>query len=358
MAEQFNKNYLKTKYTGIYESKDSFGNIGKKFIGKFQYLKKQYIKDLGYSIEDKMDVSKAYKKLILYKEEIKEKVKKSKTDNKKYVSIKENIYPYYNLINDKSLVKKALKKIYEKERLQPYQIELVKLQNFLEISKKKIIILLEGRDASGKGGIIRRITRYMNTRHYRVVALGKPTETQLSQWYFQKYVERFPCAGEIILFDRSWYNRAMVEPVFGFCTPKQHKSFLEDVNTFERSLIKEDIVLIKIYLSVSKEVQLERFNQRESNPLKNWKMSKIDLQAQKLWNQFSEKKNIMLKQTSTKTEPWTVIKSDNKSIATMEVLKIILNSIKYTDRDKNLNFELDNKVVFSSSEELKNMKKN
>jgi len=186
MPVQFNKNYIKTKYTGIYESKESFGNIGKKFIGKFQYLKRQYIKDLGYSIEDKMDVSKAYKKLILFKEEIKEKIKKNKIDNKKYVNIKENIFPYYNLINDKTLVKKALKKIYEKEKLQPYQVELIKLQNYLEISKKKIIILLEGRDASGKGGIIRRITRYMNTRHYRVVALGKPTETQLSQWYLKR----------------------------------------------------------------------------------------------------------------------------------------------------------------------------
>ena len=357
MPISFNKNYIKTKYTGVYESKESFGNIGKKFIGKFQYLKKHYIKDIGYSIEDNMTPIKANKKLMLYKDELKEKIRKSKIDTKKYINIKENIFPYYNLIQDKTLVKKALKKIYEKEILQPYQIELIKLQNFLEISKKKIIILLEGRDASGKGGIIRRITRYMNPRHYRVVALGKPTDTQLSQWYFQKYVEKFPCSGEMVLFDRSWYNRAIVEPIFGFCNQKQYKNFLEDVNTFERSLIKEDIVLIKLYLSVSKKIQFDRFSQRESNPLKNWKLSKVDLQAQKLWNQFSEKKNVMLKQTSTDTEPWVIVKSDNKSIATMETIKIILNSVKYTDKNKSLDFELNEKVVFSSKEELKNMKK-
>ena len=357
MSVSFKKNYIKTNYIGIYESIDSFGNIGKKFIGKFQYLKKQYVKDLGYSIEDKMTASKAHNKLSVYKKEVKEKVKKNNIDNKKYVNIKENIFPYYNLIQDKTLVKKALRKIYEKEMLQPYQIELIKLQNFIEISKKKIIILLEGRDASGKGGIIRRITRYMNPRHYRVVALGKPTDTQLSQWYFQKYVEKFPCAGELVLFDRSWYNRAMVEPIFGFCTPKQYKVFLEDVNIFERSLIKEDITLIKIYLSVSKETQFERFNQRESNPLKNWKLSKIDLQAQKLWEQFTQKKNEMLRQTSTDTEPWIVIKSNNKSIATLETIKIILNSIKYLDKNKKLDFEINKKIVFSSKEELKNMKK-
>jgi polyphosphate kinase 2 len=358
MSVSFNKNYVKTQYTGIYESKDSFGKIGKKFIGKFQYLKKQYIKDIGYSIEDEMTSLKAHKKLILYKEEIREKVRKNRIENKKYVNIKENIFPYYNLIQDKNLVKKALKKIYEKEILQPYQVELIKLQNFLEISGKKIIILLEGRDASGKGGIIRRITRYMNPRHYRVVALGKPTDTQASQWYFQKYVEKFPCSGEMVLFDRSWYNRAMVEPIFGFCSQRQYKNFLEDVNTFERSLIKEDIILIKIYLSVSKKIQFERFNQRESNPLKNWKLSKVDLQAQKLWEQFSEKKDTMLKQTSTDTEPWIIIKSDNKSIATIETIKIILKSVKYIDKNKSMDFESNEKIVFSSKKELKNMKKN
>ena len=351
------KNYLKTKYVGVYESKESYGDIGKKYIGKFQYIGKRYIKDIGYSIKDKLDPKKSHDKLLIYKKEIKEKVKKDKIDSKKYIDIKENIFPYYNLIIDKILVRKALKKVYEKEKIKPFQVELIKLQNYLEISQKKMIILFEGRDAAGKGGIIRRITRYMNPRHYKIIALGKPSEIQRKQWYFQRYVENLPSAGEMILFDRSWYNRAMVEPIFGFCNPKEYKNFLEDVNTFERSLIKEDTVLIKLYFSVSKQTQFDRFKQREDNPLKNWKLSKVDLQAQELWEQFSEKKYNMLKQTSTENEPWIIIKSNDKSVATMEAMKIILNSVKYTDKNKNLDYEIDNKKVFTAKEEMKIMKK-
>jgi len=347
------KNYTKTKYVGVYESKESYGDVGKKFIGKFQFRGKKHIKVLGYSFQDKINASKAYKLLLDYKE-------KTKTDfqskEKDYVDIKKNIFPYYNLINDKSLIRTTLKRLYEKEKLKPYQVELIKLQNFLKINKQKVIVLFEGRDASGKGGIIRRITKYMDIKHYRTIALGKPNELEKAQWYFQRYIEKFPANGEMILFDRSWYNRAMVEPVFGFCTPKEYKNFMNDVNSFERNLVNGGITLVKLYFSIKKETQQFRFKRRENNPLKNWKLSEIDLQAQELWENFSEKKENMLRKTSTDTEPWIIIKSDDKGLATMEAIKVILNSINYKDKNKHLDYVSDKKIVFSSKEELKTMR--
>ena len=157
--------------------------------------------------------------------------------------------------------------------LRPYQAELIKLQAYLEKTEKKMIVLVEGRDAAGKGGSIRRITRYMNEKHYRVVALGKPSNVQLGQWYFQRYVEQFPRAGEIVLFDRSWYNRAMVEPIFDFCSQKQYTTFMKTVTNFEDDLVEHGIVFHKIYFSVSKNTQAQRFNDRETNELKKWKLS-------------------------------------------------------------------------------------
>ncbi|MDB4575647.1 polyphosphate kinase 2, partial [bacterium] len=170
------------------------------------------------------------------------------------------------------LFKRYLKHTQESS-LKPYQAELIKLQDHLEKTQKKMIILIEGRDAAGKGGAIRRITRYMNEKHYRVVALGKPSDVQVSQWYFQRYVEQFPRGGEIVLFDRSWYNRAMVEPIFGFCTPEQYNTFMKTVSQFEADLVQHGIIFHKIYFSVSKDVQAKRFKERETNQLKMWKLS-------------------------------------------------------------------------------------
>ena len=164
--------------------------------------------------------------------------------------------------------------------LRPYQAELIKLQDHLEKNQQKMIILVEGRDAAGKGGSLRRITRYMNEKHYRVVALGKPSTVQLSQWYFQRYVEQFPRGGEIVLFDRSWYNRAMVEPIFNFCTKDQYTTFMKTVTEFEDGLVEHGIVFHKIYFSVSQQVQAQRFEDRETNELKKWKLSEIDVQMQ------------------------------------------------------------------------------
>jgi polyphosphate kinase 2 len=239
--------------------------------------------------------------------------------------------------------------------LKPYQAELIKLQQHIERNNQKIIILFEGRDAAGKGGTIRRVTRYMNEKHYRVVALGKPTEEQKTQWYFQRYVSHFPHSGEIVLFDRSWYNRAMVEPVFGFCNQDQYESFMTGVPGFEKDLVKSGITLIKLYFSVTKDQQEKRFERRKTDPLRQWKLSEVDLQAQDRWDDFTNMKYKMLQRTHSHEAPWTVIRSDDKHTARMETMKIILNSINYDDRDKSLDYRLRPDIVVSGARELEIM---
>ncbi|OCL87813.1 Polyphosphate kinase 2 (PPK2) [Aliarcobacter thereius] len=241
------------------------------------------------------------------------------------------------------------------EILKPYQVELIKLQEHLEKNQEKMIILMEGRDASGKGGAIRRITRYMNEKHYRVVALGKPSDVQKTQWYYQRYVEQFPKGGEIVIFDRSWYNRAMVEPVFGFCSQKEYEIFMKSVPRFEEELIDHGIHFLKIYLSVSKDEQARRFEEREENPLKQWKLSEIDMQMQSRWEEFTQKKYDMLKQTNTDKSPWTIIRSDTKFLARLNSIKVILNSVDYEGRDPRLDYEVDKDIVITAKKELEIM---
>lgn len=245
----------------------------------------------------------------------------------------------------------------QEEALRILQVELIKLQDHLEKKNEKMIILVEGRDASGKGGAIRRITRYMNEKHYRVVALGKPSDAQMGQWYFQRYVEQFPKAGEIVIFDRSWYNRSMVEPVFGFCTNEQYETFMNTVQPFEEGLIEHGIHFLKIYFSVSKEEQARRFEEREENPLKQWKLSEIDLQMQERWEEFTKKKYRMIKETNTEKSPWTIIRSDNKFEARYNAIKTILNKVDYEGRDERIDFTLDPEIVVSAEKELENMYK-
>ena len=239
--------------------------------------------------------------------------------------------------------------------LSPLQAELIKLQEHLEKHNEKLIVLVEGRDASGKGGAIRRITRYMNEKHYRVVALGKPSDVQRTQWYFQRYVEQFPCGGEVVLFDRSWYNRAMVEPIFGFCTEEQYKVFMESVPKFEADLIAHGFHFIKLYFSVSKDEQARRFTEREENPLKHWKLSEIDLQMQQKWDEFTIKKFNMLKKTNTKKSPWTIIRSDSKFLARVNAIKTILNKVDYEGRSSEIDFSVDPDIVISAEKELELM---
>jgi polyphosphate kinase 2 len=239
--------------------------------------------------------------------------------------------------------------------LKPYQIELLKLQRHLEAKQIPMIVLFEGRDASGKGGSIRRITRYMNEKRYRVVALGKPTEAQLTQWYFQRYVERFPTGGEIVLFDRSWYNRAIVEPVFGFCTKAQHRDFLRGVVGFEKDVVRQGTVLVKLYFSVDKNTQANRFARRLNDPLRQWKLSEVDVQAQEYWNEFTEMKHRMLERTSSGVAPWTIIRSSSKPRARLNAMKVLLNAVDYADRNPDLDFKPDSEIVISGRLELARM---
>jgi len=250
---------------------------------------------------------------------------------------------------------KALKRYRKQEELKPYEAELIKLQEQLEKDNRRMIILFEGRDAAGKGGAIQRITFYMNPRHYRVVALGKPTPEQSSQWYFQKYVSQLPRGGEIVIFDRSWYNRAMVEPVFKFCTNTEYDNFMQGVVGFEQDLVRQETLLIKFYLSVSKSIQAERFEIRKSNPLKQWKLSEIDLQVQERWDDFSRVKYEMLKSTHTRTTPWTIVNADNKHRARLNAIKVILNAVNYKRRNKALDYTPDPTVIRSGAQELEAM---
>ncbi len=255
----------------------------------------------------------------------------------------------------KKLKKKALKKYLREEELKPYQAELIKMQQYLETTGKRMIILFEGRDASGKGGTIRRVTRYMNEKHYRVVAMGKPTEHEKTQWFFQKYIRQFPRGGEVVLFDRSWYNRAMVEPVFGFCTEKEYKNFMHGVDGFEKDLVRQGTIIIKLYFSVTKEEQKKRFSRRKHDPLKQWKLSEVDVQAQERWDDFTNVKYEMLKRTHTTYSPWKIIRSNDKHLARLNAMKVILNSVPYEHLNENLDFVPDPEIVISGSRELEKM---
>ncbi|MFV1970664.1 MAG: polyphosphate kinase 2 [Acidimicrobiia bacterium] len=239
--------------------------------------------------------------------------------------------------------------------LKPYQIELLKLQRHLEAEQIPMIVLFEGRDASGKGGTIRRITRFMNEKRYQVVALGKPTHNQKTQWYFQRYVERFPAGGEMVLFDRSWYNRALVEPVFGFCTKKEYRNFIRGVTGFEKDLIRQGTVLVKFYFSVDKKTQERRFARRTHDQLRQWKLSEIDVQAQEYWDDFTEMKHRMLERTSSGAAPWTIIRSNSKPKARLNAMKVILNAVDYEGRDPDLDFKVDPEIVYNGREELARM---
>ena len=252
---------------------------------------------------------------------------------------------------------KAVRKLKEIDELKVYQAELIKLQNHLELTNKKMMILFEGRDASGKGGTIRRTTRYMNEKHYRIVALGKPTEEQKTQWYFQRYVKHFPHAGEVVLFDRSWYNRSMVEPVFGFCTNKEYENFIKGVKGFEKDLVRSGIILIKLYFSVTKDEQARRFDRRKNDPLRQWKLSEVDLQAQDKWDEFTVMKYKMLEASHSRQAPWTIIRSNDKHIARREAMKVILNHVNYEGRNPDLDFDLKTDIVLSGAHELEIMDK-
>ncbi len=241
------------------------------------------------------------------------------------------------------------------EELKRLQIELLKMQNYVKEKGLKVLMIFEGRDAAGKGGTIKRITEHLNPRGARVVALDKPSDTERTQWYFQRYSHHLPAAGEIVLFDRSWYNRGGVEPVMGFCTQEEHKEFLHEAPEFERMLVNSDTILLKYYFSVSKLEQAKRFNKRKTDPLKQYKLSPVDEKSQGMWDKYTIAKYSMLLACHTGYAPWTIIRSDNKKKARINAIKHILQHIDYPDKIKEKGLKTDHDVLIGGDQEIKNM---
>ena len=236
--------------------------------------------------------------------------------------------------------------------LERYQIELLKLQKFVKEKGLKILILMEGRDAAGKGGTIKRLTEHLNPRGCRIVALEKPSNVEKTQWYFQRYVAHLPSGGEITIFDRSWYNRAMVEPVMGFCTHAEHKDFLRQVPKFEELLVSAGIILFKFYFSVSKEEQKRRFESRRTDPLKQYKLSPVDARSQELWNQYTLAKYSMLLASNTEFAPWTILDSNDKKVARLNAFRCILSRIDYPEKIDAKELAVDPNLVRNGTREI------
>jgi polyphosphate kinase 2 len=252
---------------------------------------------------------------------MKKKHKKDKKGNK---------HKAVGILADPKLGRKERKKIYNKA-LRKLQIELVKLQEWIKHKGLRVVVIFEGRDAAGKGGVIKRITQSMNPRICRVVALGTPTEKEKTQWYFQRYVQQLPAAGEMVLFDRSWYNRAGVERVMGFCTKDEYNEFLHSCPEFECMLIRSGIILIKYWFSVNDGEQEHRFQSRIEDPTKRWKLSPMDVQSRELWIEYSKAKDVMFSSTDTKQSPWFVVNADDKERARLNCISHLLGKIPYKD---------------------------
>jgi polyphosphate kinase 2 len=260
----------------------------------------------------------------------------SATSKKQIIS---STYPY----------EKVIKSADYEEEVRLLHIELVKMQAWVKESGEKIVVLFEGRDAAGKGGTIKTVTENLNPRGARVVALATPSTTERGQWYFQRYVEKMPTSGEIVLFDRSWYNRAGVEHVMGFCTPHDYLEFMRQAPEFERMLVRSNIKLIKFYFSVSRAEQLRRFLSRARDPLKQWKLSPMDVESLGRWDEYTKAKEAMLFYTDTADAPWTIVRSDDKKRARLNAMKFLLASIPYDGKDEALVSTADPLVVGSAS---------
>jgi polyphosphate kinase 2 len=218
--------------------------------------------------------------------------------------------------------------------LEALQVELLKLQNWILKNQMRVAVIFEGRDAAGKGGAIRRFKRYMNPRSMRVVALGKPTQTEKGQWYFRRYVKALPNPGEIVFFDRSWYNRAVVEPVMGFCTQEQYHTFIRQVPEFEHMLFEDGVILIKFWFAISKSEQRKRFDSRKNDPLKQWKLSPVDEKSREMWKEYTFYKNEMLSKTHSSFSPWVVIQTNSKKVARLESIRYVLSHFDYNGKGK------------------------
>jgi polyphosphate kinase 2 len=241
-------------------------------------------------------------------------------------------------------------------QLRELQIQLVKLQNSLISKGDQILVILEGRDTAGKDGTIKAITQNLSPRETRIVALGKPSDAESAEWYFQRYVSQLPRKGEIVLFNRSWYNRAGVERVMNFCTKEQYQNFMDTVNDFESILARSGITLIKYYLDISKKEQAQRLKDRADDPLKQWKISPIDQQAQKKWNAYSKCRNDMLEGTSPKETPWTIVRANDKKLAHLNLIKDLLSKVSYPGKDATL-LQVDKEIAFQWNGKLSKLEK-
>lgn len=227
-------------------------------------------------------------------------------------------------------IKKTLRNLRYEEELKLLQAELVNLQRFVSKHKMRVAVLFEGRDAAGKGGSIKRFTEHLNPRSMRVVALSKPTEVEKGQWFFRRYIKELPNPGEIVFFDRSWYNRAVVEPVMGFCSEQEYKQFMVQVPGFEHMLYEDGVMVIKFWFSISKEEQKRRFESRMENPLKKWKFSEVDMEGQRLWDRYTYYKEQMFSRTHSNFSPWIIVKTNNKRTARLESIRYLLSHINYS----------------------------
>jgi polyphosphate kinase 2 len=242
---------------------------------------------------------------------------------------------------------KMKRKLYDRE-LVALQIELLKAQDWVVKQGERILIIFEGRDGAGKGGAIHRITQHLSPRGARVVALPKPSDAERGQWYFQRYVQHMPTSGEIVLFDRSWYNRAVVEPVMGFCTPDQTGRFLHEAPAFERILVRDGIRLFKIFLTIGEAMQAKRLHARYHDPLKRWKLSPLDFEALKRWDSYSDAIDTMLERTDTLEAPWTIIKANDKMRTRLSAIRAILTQLPYPDKDEELVNATDAKIILTA----------
>jgi len=254
-------------------------------------------------------------------------------------------------------IEKEEKKEHYKNELKRLQIELLKLQNWVHENEKRLLILFEGRDGAGKGSTIKRFIEHMNPRKFRIVALPKPTPQEQKQFYYQRYLKHLPNAGEIVFFDRSWYNRAIVEPTFGFCTKKQYEHFMQITPEVEKALVDDGIIIIKFWLSITKETQAKRFYERENDPLKYWKLSPIDLKAQELWDTITDFKEEMFVQTNKEFCPWIVVDSNHQKRARVNCIKYVLSQLPYDERDNSLNLSVDSKELHICTKRSKDAKK-
>ncbi len=241
----------------------------------------------------------------------------------------------FNIANIKNInINKALRNLRYEEELKVLQAELVNLQQWIAKKKMRVVVIFEGRDAAGKGGSIKRFAEHLNPRSMRVVALSRPTEVEKGQWYFRRYVKELPNPGEIVFFDRSWYNRAVVEPVMDFCNQKQYQRFMVQVPEFEHMLYEDNIKIIKFWFSISKEEQKNRFDSRMRNPLKRWKFSPVDMEGQRLWDKYTHYKRQMFSKTHTTFSPWIIVKTNDKRTARLESMRYVLSQFEYVGKGK------------------------